>query len=199
MSENNQKTDYFNTKNAESTMKAVIITLIVCTILSVLGTGFGIYGTIQANRALSELNGDASEEEINEDLDETTEFTYGKPTSAEEIKYVMISYNNNQDFVEIYNDEEGQEIIYSAGSEDEENSNAETVETGVNEILNHIFDNDIEYLGDNEVLDDETWSIEVDTADKLSYISGNSDAPEWFNELLKKLDVDNKGYKSRKQ
>ena len=198
MSENNQKTDYFNTKNAESTMKAVIITLIVCTILSVLGTGFGIYGTIQANRALSELNGEASEEEINEDLDETTEFTYGKPTSAEEIKYVMISYNNNQDFVEIYNDEDGQEIIYSADNEDEENSNAETVETGVNEVLKHIFDNDIEYLGDNEVLDDETWSIEVDTADKTSYISGNSDAPEWFNELLKKLDVDNKGYKSRK-
>lgn len=200
MSENDQKEDYFNTKNAESTMKAVIVTLIICTILAVLGTGLGIYSTIQANRAISAIYGDGTNEVESTDGDEedesTVEFTYGKPASAEEIEYVSISYNNNQDFIEIYNDEEDQSITYyTEGGED---SKSETVESGVNDVLKHIFEKDLEYLGDNDILENETWSIEVDTADKTSYISGDSAAPEWFNELLKKLDVDNKGYKSQK-
>lgn len=199
MNEENHK-DYFNTKNAESTMKTVIIVLIVCMILAVLGVGFGIYSTIQVNRINNDYYGEESTganlTEDDDDTDEAIEFVYGKPSKAEEIEFITISYNDNKDFVDIYKNEDDQGIDYYTYNEDGETI-SDTVETDPTEIIKFIFDNSLENLGDYTEIDNEKWSVEVDFDNKYSYASGDSDTPEWFNELLKKLDVDNKGYKSK--
>jgi len=200
MNENNQKPEYLkNTKTTENTMRAVIIVLIICVILSVLGVGLGIYGSIQANSALSQLNGELIEDE--EDLDSEDEedepYSFGKPTNADEISYISISYNGKNDFIEISNGEEDDQYAYYYAYDENGNEIGDEAEVDIKGIVQHVFDNDLQYLGENEPTDNETWSVEVDSTYGYSYISGESEAPEWFKTLLQKLDVDNKGYQSK--
>ncbi len=178
-----------STNNNENAMRAVIVSLIICMILAVLGTGFGIYGSIQANRALGII-----EQKSDEDDESSDENSYGKPTNADEIQYITIAYNDIKDYVDISR-EEGT-IDYYTYNADEEYV-GDPIETNVTDIINYIFDNDLQYLGDNDYLDNTTWAIEITSDQGYSYVSGESDPPEWFNALLKKLDVDKKGYKSK--
>ena len=176
-------------KNNDGTMRAVIVSLIICMIIAVLGAGFGIYGSIQANRALGIIN-----PESDEGTEAGDENSYGKPTSADEIQYITVAYNDIKDYVDI-SKEEGTIDYYTYDSNDE--YVGDPIETDVTEIINYVFDNDLQYLGEEGYLDETTWAVEVGSDQGYSYVSGESDPPEWFKALLKKLDVDKKGYKSK--
>ncbi|MBR2725366.1 hypothetical protein IKE97_01820 [Candidatus Saccharibacteria bacterium] len=195
MNENNQKPEPVNnTKKPENTMRVVIIVLIICAILSVLGVGLGIYGSIQANNAISQL-GEYFDEptETNEFIDEPE---YGKPSSIEDINYIGITYNDNKDYIDIVKDEEGSYIEYYAYDSNDEFV-GDSVETDVNDIFKYIFDNDLGNFGEDNSLDTISWEIEISSSNGSCYASGSSNPPEWFNTILEKLDAQNKGYKSK--
>jgi hypothetical protein len=197
MDENSQIINDNTKKNKDKLLSGIIIALVICMVLAVLGTCFGIYGTIQANNALTKLDDDYPGEDMEFDGGEIAdENKYSKPSTVDEIELVAISYNDNKDFVDIVKNQEESYIDYYTSDENGDYVGT-PIETDVTELLQYVFDNDLEYLGDNDILDNETWSLEIDTSEGVSYISGESNPPKWFNELLKKLDVDNKGYKSR--
>lgn len=188
-------------QDLEKTLKATLVIVFCLAIIALIGAGFGIYGTIQANRALHYLESDDSSLDIKSDdldeeaLDDETSFT--KPTTADDITYASLVYNNGQDYIDIINDGADSNIDYYTVTDDDETIE-NSVTTGVTDILNYIYENDLNYLGENDYNEDDIWSLEVDTEDGYSYVGGTSTAPDWFNELLKKLDIDKNGYQSKK-
>lgn len=182
-------------KDLEKTLTGVIIVLIVATLLAVTGFGFGIYSTIQVNRTTKYLEESLGADLSDVDEADTIEETYGKPSSAEDIESVYITYNNGMDYINIYNSDEIEYFTY----DDNDEYVGETTETSTADIIKYIFDNDLEYLGDNEYTGDEIWSVEIATTeDTYSFVGGTGETPEWLNELLNKLDANSKGYQSKK-
>lgn len=183
-------------KNMERTLKCTLAFTIVCAVLSLIGAGFGIYGTIRAEHALELI---ANQNEAFEDegfAEDIEEYTYGKPASADEIDFVSISYNDDQDYIDILKEDNSAD--YYAYDQDGEYI-GNTTEIDTSDIFKYIFDQDLNYLSDsNEYEDDYTWSIEVSSSDGTSHAEGSGAEPEWFTDLLRKLDVDNKGFFSKK-
>lgn len=181
-------------KNNETTLKTIVVIVFVCMILGIAGTGFGIYGTIQANRALSYLEGAGPVESGGQTISEgdDVEIEYGLPDSASEIDAVYITYNGGNDYIDIYDgildyytyDEEGEYV-------------GEDMDANSEELYQYVFDNYLEYLGDSSPEGEETWAFEVSSGNKVGYVGGNGEEPEWFSTLLKKLNADEKGYKSK--
>lgn len=187
---------------AEKSIHTMSILLIIAMILAAVGTCFGIYATIQANRALSYVEGNviSDDEELSDDVasddEQTEETTSGVPSSKDAIESVYIVYNGGKDYIDITRDnEDGSGIDYYTYDENDEYvGNFEEVD--ISPILQYIMDNDIQYLGNNEYNENDSWGVEIYTADNISYIGGNDPAPDWFNSLLQELNVDQKGYKS---
>lgn len=187
------------TNSNSNTLKSLVVIVFCLAIIAFIGAGFGIYGTIQANRALSYLeeNGLTSEDSLSDDLSDSEEPSFDKPTTASDIAYVSIVYNNGQDYIDITSDGTDGNIDYYTSTEDGEVIE-NPIDTDTTDLANYIFDNDLSYLGDNDYDETNTWSIEVDTENGYSYVGGTGTAPDWFNDLLKKLDVDKNGYQSGK-
>lgn len=180
-------------KDLEKTLTGLIVVTIITAIIAILGAGFGVYGTIQANRTIKYL-----EDNFNADFSDTdtssVEETYGKPTSSESIASVYIMYNDASDFVNVY---DSNEVEYYTYDENDEYTGS-TIEIDSSEIFKYIYDNDLEYLGDNDYDGEEVWSLEVVTnEDTYSYVGGTAETPEWFNDLLTKLNVSANGYQSK--
>ncbi|MBR3122269.1 hypothetical protein IKF28_02375 [Candidatus Saccharibacteria bacterium] len=198
MNEDNQKPEYIkNTKTTENTLRVIIVVLIICTVLSILGIGLGAYGAIQANNALGQLSEfiDTDDETI-ESEEYSDEPIYGKPSSVEEIEYIGINYNNGQDYIDIVKDEDGDYIEYYAYDSNNE-YNGEVVETSVDDIFKYVFDNNLEHFGEENSFDNTSWEVEISSTNGSCYAKGESNLPDWLNALLEKLDVQNKGYKSK--
>lgn len=183
--------------------KTIYSLIFVAILLAVIGAGSGIYASIQANRALNYIDKaelidetDYTNEETVLDDDQAEETSFGLPSSKDSIEYISIFYNDGKDYIDAIRDEdEGDEIEYYAYNE-EEGYIGDTEETDVSNIFQYVMDNVLQYLGDNESTDEDTWGIEVSSAEGDSFIGGTGTAPDWFNDLLKELNVDQKGYKS---
>lgn len=182
--------------------KTVYSLIFIALLIAIIGAGFGIYGTIQANRALSYINGDAetssseisSDDGVIEQVDDEEDF--GLPTNKEAIEYVAIVYNDGKDYIDIFRDEEdGDSIEYYTYTDDEQYV-GDTEQVDVSGIFGYIMDKDVQYLGDGDYTGDEAWGIEVSSTDGFSFVGGTDSAPDWFNDLLKELNADQKGYKS---
>lgn len=185
-------TEKKSTRSLDKTLRNVMIATVICAVVATIGVGFGVYGTIQANRAIAILEEyENSEDDLYSDL----EATYEKPQSVDDIVTVWISYNGSEDYISIEN---GEMYYYAFDDEGEEIS--EDLEIDTKEIMQYIFDNDLGYISDTEpddFEDDVDWSLEIDTEDAYSFIGDKGEAPEWFNKLLEKLDVNTHGYKSK--
>ena len=199
-SDDYKKPEYLDARSTERTIRHMLVALVVIGILATLGASFGIYATIQINNILSPYSRTAVSESLLKDADSesdvtTTESSYGVPTNKDSIEYISIVYNNGKDFVDIINDanEENGLEYYTFDDNDEYIGDVENI--NVDEYLQYFMDNDVQYLGDDEYTGDEYWGVEVTSDEGVAFVGGTSDAPEWFNNLLKKLNVDQKGYK----
>ena len=192
----NQPTELPNARTLEKTLKSTMVTVFCLAIVALFGAGFGIYGTIQANRALSYLEEEElatnNEDTTSDSVDDSEESSFVIPTEADDIVYISVTYNDGQDYIDIANDGTDSSISYY------DDSTENTTTTDVTEIVQYVFDNNLDYLGDNEYNEEDTWSLDVETEDGYSYVGGTGSAPEWFNDLLKKLDADKNGYQSQK-
>ena len=187
-------------ESAENTLKASITILIVCAVFAILATGLAIFGATQANRALQILEDNdlvASEEnEDEEEIDDESqdeEETYAKPKSAESIETISFVYNNANDFADVFDDS----IEYYAFDLNDEYQ-GDVVEVDGASFFKYVFNNDLDKLNETAENEDDTWSIAVYSNEGTSYVGGKDSAPDWFNDLLKKIDVETNGYYSRK-
>lgn len=174
--------------------KNILILVYVSIALSIIGIGLGIFGVVRANQALSSIEEEYMlDEDEDEDEDEDAEaedtfyfiddYTFGKPTNASSIETVYIDYDGDK-YYTINNDNTAESGSY----EDDEEEVKIMVESS--QIFQTIFDNYLNYLGDNSSSGEETWSIGVSSKDGDSYIGGTGTAPEWFNQLLSDLEID---------
>ncbi len=141
----------------------------------------------------------------NQDDFTTTGHGYGKPQKADDIESVYISYGENgKNRINIFNhskyhDEENSITRYEIDNEGNfQNRVSKTLsDDEVLNILKYIFDNDLKYLNDYGTTDDGhiiseeniQWKIAVNTRGASCMAYGDNEAPEWFNELLTKLDA----------
>ena len=103
---------------------------------------------------------------------------------------------DGKDYIDIFRDEEdGDSNEYYTYTDDEQYV-GDTEQVDVSGIFGYIMDKDVQYLGDGDYTGDETWGIEVSSTDGFSFVGGTDSAPDWFNDLLKELNADQKGYKS---
>ena len=173
--------------------KNILILVYVSIALSIIGIGLGIFGVVRANQALSSIEEEYMLDE-DEDEDEDAEvedtfyfiddYTFGKPTNASSIETVYIDYDDGNRYYTVNNDNTAESGSY----EDDEEEEKIMVESS--QIFQTIFDNYLNYLGDNTSSGEETWSIGISSKDGDSYIGGTGTAPEWFNQLLSDLEID---------
>lgn len=198
-------------ESTERTLKHAISLLVICAIFAVLGTGLGIYGTVQSERALkilsdNELTADTESEDNEEtnisDLvsddegeDDNDDSIFEKPASVDDIESIEIAYNDNKDFISVSNS--GTVEYYTYDENEEYIGN--TVRSDAKGLIKHVFENDLDKLGEEEEPDnvESAWSIYVYTENGYSSAFGTGEAPDWFNQLLDKLDAKNMGYQSR--
>lgn len=127
-----------------------------------------------------------------EENPETGHF-YGKPKSIEDIRTIDIVYNNGKDYIFISNKKELTYFTF-----DKEGKMVyKTYEIDTSDIIKYIYENDIDYLKEDKHIDNEKWSLEVSSPGSSCIISKKTNQPEWFDELLEKLEVDKKGYLSK--
>lgn len=119
---------------------------------------------------------------------------YGKPNDVSEIRHIEIVYNDGKDYVGISSNNK---ISYYTFDENGK-MKQKIIDKDTSSIIKYIFDNNLDYLKEYDHLDDEKWSLEVSGPGKSCTISKNDTQPEWFNTLLKKLNVDEYGYQSKK-
>ncbi|MBR3236066.1 hypothetical protein IKF92_00055 [Candidatus Saccharibacteria bacterium] len=196
MNEDNQKPENLSAKSLVSTVHTITIVLIVCMILAVAGVGLGIYSTIQVNNTISQFSDEeAGSFEAEDEFVDEPEFS--KPATVNDIDYVAITYNNGKDYVNIVKDEDEGDYIDYYALDTEGDYHGEDIETDVSPLFNYIFENDLEHCGKESFDLDVAWGIEISSTDGSCYASGNTEQPDWFNAILKKIDADNKGYKSK--
>lgn len=193
-----KKKDEKKTKDvveAEKISRRAIAVAVIGIILAVVGMGFGIYGTIQANKTSDESISDEEEdfddedgEEITADYDEgEAEDEFAKPTSADEIAWISLAYDNGDKAIDVYK-EDMEVYYYTANDEAESGWDVETKDID-GKIFNYVFDNDVQYLDRYEELENETWFLEVGMEEGASYANGEGEMPDWFKALLKELGV----------
>lgn len=193
-----KKKDEKKTKDvvkAEKISRRAIAVAVIGIILAVVGMGFGIYGTIQANKTSDESISDEEEdfddedgEEITADYDEgEAEDEFAKPTSADEIVWISLAYDNGDKAIDVYK-EDMEVYYYTANDEAESGWDVETKDID-GKIFNYVFDNDVQYLDRYEELENETWFLEVGMEEGASYANGEGEMPDWFKALLKELGV----------
>ena len=193
-----KKKDEKKTKDvvkAEKISRRAIAVAVIGIILAVVGMGFGIYGTIQANKTSDESISDEEEdfddedgEEITADYDEgEAEDEFAKPTSADEIAWISLAYDNGDKAIDVYK-EDMEVYYYTANDEAESGWDVETKDID-GKIFNYVFDNDVQYLDRYGELENETWFLEVGMEEGASYANGEGEMPDWFKALLKELGV----------
>ena len=185
-------------ESAENTLKTSIVILIICAVFAIIATGLAIFGASQANRALQILEDNdltALEQEDEEEIDDelSDDETYAKPSSADSIDSISIVYNNGKDYADIFNDS----IEYYAYDLNDEYQGDVVDVDGIG-FFKYVFNNDLDKLGVTAVNEEDAWSIAVYSNEGTSYVGGKDTAPDWFKDLLNKIDVDTNGYYSKK-
>lgn len=182
-----------------------VILFSVSILLSIVGVVLGIYGIVKINNLTTRFddyvgsiygieNNSEEGNAIDEYYDDSVE-EYGLPNNVESIGYINIAYNNYEDFITIADGS----VLYEAYDK-HSNSISEDIPMSTKKIFQYFFDNDLQYLGDNDEQPDDDWSVKVYTTDnKYSYVSGVGEEPEWLKKLLNDVNVDTYGYKSRKK
>lgn len=118
-----------------------------------------------------------------------TGYFYREPSSVEDITYIDIAYNNGKDYVQIVDNE-----IRYGGFDENGNYKYENVkEDGefAQDIKKYIYKNNLKYMdreysSPNKV----NWELTINVTGGGCSIGGKDEQPEWFNVLLKKLEVD---------
>ncbi|MBR2766930.1 hypothetical protein IKD67_02515 [Candidatus Saccharibacteria bacterium] len=163
-------------KDDSKKRKGLVIGVVLFVILAVFGIGFGVLAIIQNKQQGAE-----------------TGHWYGKPVSADEISSIDIVYNDGKDHVQVTD-----EFIYYYAYNDEGNlyeGSSETIETDTSSIMKYVFENDLQYLNDENVPNGNKWSITVYAPGVSSADFGYGRQPEWFDEILELLNVDKYGYR----
>ena len=184
---------------ANNSLKGVYVTLLIVGILAFAGIALGIFGTVQASRAMHYLKVrglDTEIEEVSDEVpdDDEEENVFTAPTDAEDITSITITYNNDNDYISLVRDL-GTIEYYAYDETDDYKSNI--IEKDVSDIIKYIFDNGSTLItdeGDYSL----PWIIEIETEDSRGYINGTSPSPAWFDTLLNMLDVNTNGYLSNK-
>lgn len=156
--------------------------IIVLCIITVIIIGIGIGVIVNKNKNYMPET----------DMSETGYF-YRKPSSFEDITNIDIDYNNGKDYVQIVDNE-----IRYGGYDKHGNLKYENVredEEFAKYITKYIYKNNIKYLDKSSYPNNINWGLNVHVTGGGCAVSGNDEKPEWFNKLLKKLEVDKyKGY-----
>ena len=152
-------------------------------------------------KSYSEINNGHSSNQNDTD----TGHFYGKPQSVDDMDQVTINYGEGgkKRITISYNSKYSnrEDLIYRDEVDDEGNYQNEVEEKvsddKVLNIMKYIYDNDLQDLNDYNVSsdgylinqNDMVWKIEVDSPGASCMAYGYGEAPDWFNELLKKLDA----------
>ena len=177
---------------------SVVITAMVCLVLIALGgIGFGMWAVTNGNAKEAKLKEEISElkqqiegEDGIEDESVDEELEFGKPDSADQIEAIYITYNGDSESIDVY--EDGVEY-YAFNDEGLIEESEREIEMDTMEIRQFVFDSGVDNLTDETAPDDYDWSIEVDTADKTCMKFGTGDYPDWFKNILDKLNVSENG------
>ena len=128
---------------------------------------------------------------------------YGMPENVTDIVSITIRYNNGKDIIFIT--PQNETISYFAYDndgnyikDDEGNEITNIVHENVSEIVEYIFKYDIKYLKDYSKKKKLRWELSVDTISTTCMTGGADEEPEWFSQLLKKLNVETYGNISSK-
>ena len=188
--------------NEKKKTNGMLIGMILCAIFAVGGIGFGVWAMMDGNAKEARMNNDINElrqqvEDLkNKNNDDEGDYIYGKPDFVNEIDSIFVTYNgDNKDAVDIF---DGEIQYYTFNAELEQIEESEhIIETDTTEIMEYVFDN-LDYLTEDETLIINDWSIEVNSGNKSCKISGTGEYPEWFKELLNKMNVSEYGNYSKK-
>ena len=191
-------------QNESKISGGVLIGMIICVILAIGGIGVGVWAMMDGNAKEARINNDINElrqqvEDLKNKKNDDDDYVYGKPDFANEIDSISVTYNgDNNDVVDIF---DGEIYYYTFNADDTElvpiEESENVIETDTAEIMEYVFDN-IDYLTEDETLIINDWSIEVNSGNKFCMISGAGEYPEWFKELLNKLNVSEYGNYSKK-
>lgn len=130
---------------------------------------------------------------INNKKEEPINYTghfYGKPSSIEDIELIEVVYNNGKDEIAISPDN----VINYYTYDKDGNSIDNCIDQDTSDIINYIYKNDLKYLEEYKKVNNAKWSLSIKGPGRSCLISSKESEPEWFKELLKKLNVDEKGY-----
>ena len=179
-----------------------IVAVIICLVLIALGgIGFGMWAVTDGNtkeaklkeeisKLKQQVDGEDGLEDESEDEFADEELEFGKPDSADQIEAIYITYNDDSESIDVY--EDGVEY-YAFNDEGLIEESEREIETDTMEIRQFVFDSGVDNLTDETVPDDYDWSIKVDTADKTCMKFGTGDYPDWFKNILDKLNVSENG------
>jgi tellurite resistance-related uncharacterized protein len=178
--------------NRKKNNNKLLIGIVCLALLAVCGIGFGIWAVI---------NGNAKEVRLNEEIGRLKQQTGGeglgtgnwlrKPNSADEIESIYITYNGSDENIDVLEDA----VEYYAYNEEGEiiEDSEHEIEMDTSEIMQFVFDNGIDDLTEHTTSDDYEWSIEVDSPGRMCAVYGAGEYPEWFKNILNKLNVSENG------
>ena len=216
MNDNSNLNNLENTENRKTKQnhKGLLICLVVLlifnTILAIGNVFLNIVIIMEQMKASNERiekNYSKVDEDYggNQDDFTTTGHFYGKPQSVDDIDSVFINYGENGRkriaiiYRSKYPNEEDSINRYEVDDEGNyQNEVSETVsDDKVLNIMKYIYDNDLQYLNDYNVsndghilsTNDMAWMIEVNSSGASCMAYDYGEAPDWFNDLLEKLDA----------
>ena len=167
-------------KNASSLWAAII----VCFFLALIGIGLGIYGITQANVSPNIIASDIEEAASN--LEEEV-VVCALPSNANAIEYILLLYNDINDYIEISKDNSIDFYTYIKNANGGGAETSTTINADTSDLIRFFYDNDLQYFseGNNpEIANDWVWSVTVSTNNNECTVGSNQTTPEWLNTLI---------------